>query len=441
MTKRSTPSARTSRRAFMRASSLLVAGGAVTGPLSVSRSAHAFGSDVIRIGLVGCGRRGTEAAGQALATGSSGAVELVALGDVFRDRLQGCFRNLNGRFKAQMEVPRERQFVGLDAYQQVLQSDVDVVLLATPPGFRPLHVEAAITAGKHVFMETPVAVDASGIRRVLAAGQLAQQQNLALAAGLQRRHDPVYRETIARLRDGAIGQPVFARTYWNGSRRRTWCRPANCPELEFQLRNWSLFPWLSGDQIVEQHVQNLDVVNWLTGSCPVEAVGQGGRMGGDSPLHGQMYDYQFVEFRYESDFRVFSQSRRATNCWNSAGEFVHGTAGSANVTNGRIYDRAGRVIWQMNARHDGWQLEQVQLFNALRAGQRPNESAAAAASTMTAILGRLATYSGGRSTWQQALSSSVPLADVDNLLSTHDRAPVRPDPQGGYPPADVGQTA
>jgi myo-inositol 2-dehydrogenase/D-chiro-inositol 1-dehydrogenase len=438
MTKRDEKqSTRTSRRAFMRASSLLFAGGAVTGPLGVARSAHAFGSDVIRIGLVGCGRRGTQAVAQALNTATTGPVELVAMGDAFRDRLQGCYRHLNGRYRSQVNVSRERQFVGLDAYQNVLESDIDLVILATPPAFRPLHVEAAVESGKHVFMEMPVAVDADGVRRVLAAGQRADRKDLAITTGLQKRHDPIYRETVERLRDGAIGQFVFARTYWNGSLRKVWRRPSNCQELEYQLRNWSLFPWLSGDQIVEQHVQNLDIGNWLAGSCPVEAVGQGGRIADGKIEMGQVLDFHFVEFTYENEFRVFSQSRRARNCWNSAGEFIHGTDGSANLSNGRIYDRSGRLSWQRNGRHDGWQFEQFDLFNALRGGKRPNESAVGAASTMTAIMGRLATYTHQKITWHEALFESRPLAVADHLHGTRDAAPVQPDQNGRYPAPHV----
>ena len=419
MTNRHPQQSRTSRRAFMRASSLLFAGGAVSGPLAVPRTAHAFGSDEIRIGLVGCGRRGTQAAAQALNTAANGQVRLVAMADTFRDRLQAAYRSLNGRYGPQVTVPRDRQFVGLDAYQSVLRADIDLVILATPPAFRPLHLEHAVAADKHVFLEMPPAVDADGVGRLLAAGEEAERKGLAVACGLQKRHDPIYQETIQRLRDGAIGQLAHARICWNGRRRKTWRRPANGSELEYQIRNWWLFPWLGGDQIVEQHVGNLDVGNWLAGSCPVTAVGQCGRVA-DAESPGEPgLDSCSVEFTYASDFRLFSQSRCADDGGGAAGEFVYGTMGTANLTNGRIYDRHGGVIWQRNGRHDGWQGEQRDLFHALRSGKRPNETALAAASTMTAIMGRLAVEAQQAVTWEDA-RFTAPLAAADHLHSMRD---------------------
>ena len=204
----------TSRRDFIKSSSLLVAGGAVAGSLGIAQSAHAYGSDEIKIGLIGCGGRGTGAATQALNT--KGATKLVALADAFPDRLQGCYRAVKGKHGDKVDVPAERQFTGFDAYKQVLQTDCDMVILATPPGFRPLHFEAAVNAGKQVFMEKPVAVDGSGVRRVLEAAKVAKAKNLAVAVGLQRHHEKRYVETIKRLKDGAIGDIIFTRAYWNG---------------------------------------------------------------------------------------------------------------------------------------------------------------------------------------------------------------------------------
>ena len=263
-----------SRRDFIITGSSLVAGGVTTGlvggQLNLARAAHPYGQDEIKIGLVGCGGRGTGAAVQALNT-TSGPVKIVAMGDVFADRLQSSYRTINSQHADKCDVPEERRFIGLDSYKQVLDSDADLVILATPPGFRPMHFEAAVEAGKHIFMEKPVAVDGPGVRRVLAANEIAKKKNLAVAVGLQRHHEVAYRETISRLKDGAIGDIVFARAYWNGG--GVWVRPRQPQqtELEYQMRNWYYFNWLCGDHIVEQHIHNLDVINWLKDGFPVKA--------------------------------------------------------------------------------------------------------------------------------------------------------------------------
>ncbi|MEX2027850.1 MAG: Gfo/Idh/MocA family oxidoreductase, partial [Pirellulaceae bacterium] len=239
----------TSRRNFLKTgSSLLVAGGVVAGNLQLARAAHPFGSDTFKIGMVGCGGRGTGAAMQAMNT-SGGEVKLVAMGDAFPDRLQTAYRTLNSRHAQLMDVPRDRQFVGFDSYKRVLEADIDLVILATPPGFRPLHFEAAIKAGKHVFAEKPVATDAVGVRRFLAANEEAKKRDLAVAVGLQRHHEPAYVETISEIKAGLIGDVTSARAYWNGS--GVWVKPRQegQTELEYQMRNWYYFNWLCGDHI------------------------------------------------------------------------------------------------------------------------------------------------------------------------------------------------
>ncbi|MCA9218302.1 MAG: Gfo/Idh/MocA family oxidoreductase, partial [Planctomycetales bacterium] len=240
--KETAPQGQSSRRKFIKNSSLLVAGGAVAGQLSLARTAHAFGSDEIRIGLIGCGGRGTGAATQAMNT--EGATKLIAMADAFDDRLQQSLRGIKGEHNDKVDVPPERRFVGFDAYKHVLESDADLIILATPPGFRPMHFEAAINAGKHVFMEKPVAVDAAGVRKVLKATAEAKKKNLAVQVGLQRRHERKYRETIARLQDGAIGDINLTRAYWNGG--GVWVRPRQKgqTEMEYQMRNWYYFNWL-----------------------------------------------------------------------------------------------------------------------------------------------------------------------------------------------------
>lgn len=435
----STPGNQPSRRDFIRTSSILVAGG-----LGIGRTAHARGTDVIRIGLIGCGSRGTAAAIQMLNT-TSGPVRLVALADVFPDRLQAAYRQLRSRHGDQLDLPPERRFTGLEAYRQLLETDVELVILATPPGFRPQQFEAAVAAGKHVFLEKPVAVDVPGVRRVLDASAEAERKNLAVAVGLQRRHEPAYRETIAQLHGGQVGDFVTLRVYWNGGGVGTCPRQPTQSELEYQLRNWYYFTWLSGDHIVEQHVQNLDVANWLIQDLPVEVNAQGGRevrkrRGNEGRDFGQIYDHFFCEFTYPNGVRVFSQSRHIRNCWNRVSEHVDGTSGSADISGGKIYDRSGTIVWCTQATRDGHQQEQHDLLADLRAGRVPNEGQYGAHSTLTAILGRLAAYSGQRIRWDEALASHVTLANTSALTSLADHAPTCPDQDGDYPIPVPGTT-
>lgn len=435
----------TSRRDFIKRSSWLMAGSAVVGGLSVARAAHAFGSDEIRIGLIGCGGRGTGAASEALNTAAdedlqpNGRVRLVAMGDVFADRLQQAYRTLKGDHRDLVEVPRDRQFSGLDAYQGVLQTDVDLVILATPPGFRPLHFEAAVQAGKHVFLEKPLATDASGVRRLLAANAEAEKKNLAVAVGLQRRHEQRYRETIRRLHEGAIGDILFTRVYWNGRGAAARPRKAGWTELEYQLRNWYYFTWLSGDHIVEQHIHNLDVSNWLLHGAPVECQGHGGRQARTGKGYGEIFDHHSVEYTYASGVKMFSQCRQVPGCWNAVAEFAHGTQGSADISGAKIYDRQGQLVWHFpGGGKQGYQQEHNELVAALRRGEVLREGEVGAQATMTAILGRLATYSGRVVKWDEAIGAAGTLADTDRLHALADAAPVQPDATGAYAVAMPG---
>jgi predicted dehydrogenase len=429
----------TSRRDFIKTgSSLLVAGGVAAGSLSLARSAHAFGDDAIKLGLVGCGGRGTGAAMQAMNT--SGEVKLVAMGDVFGDRLQTAIRSLKSRHGDKVDVSRDRQFIGYDAYKRVLESDIDLVILATPPGFRPLHFEEAIKAGKHVFAEKPVATDAVGVRRFLAANEEAKKRSLAVAVGLQRHHEPAYQETIAEIHGGIIGDITSARAYWNGS--GVWVKPRqdNQTELEYQMRNWYYFNWLCGDHIVEQHIHNIDVINWLMGGYPVMAQGMGGREVRKGLDYGQIFDHHFVEFTYENGTKLYSQCRHIGGCWPSVSEYCQGTKGRADISGGKIYDLKGNMIWQTRAARDGHQQEHHDLFAVLRKGERPNEGDYGALSTMTSIFGRMATYSGQNIKWEDALNSKHALADFDALASLESEAPVQPLGDGSYPIPVPGKT-
>ena len=364
---------------------------------------------------------------------TEGPTRLVAMADAFNDRLQASLRGLKGQHSDKVDVPPERQFVGFDAYKHVLESDADLIILATPPGFRPLHLEAAVNANKHVFMEKPVAVDAPGVRRVLAATAQAKKKNLALAVGLQRRHERRYMETIKRLQDGAIGDVILTRAYWNGG--GVWVRPRRegQTEMEYQMRNWYYFNWLCGDHIVEQHIHNLDVINWLMNGYPVSAQGQGGRQVRTGKDHGEIYDHHMIEFTYADGSKMLSQCRHIPNTWGSVSEHAHGTEGSVNIGAATIHDRNDNVVWSYGrGGTGGHQQEHHDLFADIRKGERPNEGEYGALSTMTSIFGRMATYSGKRLDWDKALNSDLIVSPVDQYTSYDDVPPVVPDENMDY---------
>jgi predicted dehydrogenase len=419
----------------------MVAGGAFVASAlpSIAGAAHAFGDDTIKIGLVGCGGRGTGAADQAMNT--SGPTKIVALGDVFPDRLQGAYRSLKGKHGDKVDVPKERQFVGFDAFKHVLSCDIDLVILATPPGFRPLHFDAAINAGKHVFMEKPVAVDAAGVRKVLAAAEEAKKKSLAVAVGLQRRHERSYMETIKRLQDGVIGDIVLARAYWNGQTPWMKVRQDKWSEMEYQMQNWYYFDWLCGDHIVEQHIHNLDVINWLKNDFPAKAQGQGGCQVRKGKEYGETFDHHFVEFQYKDGTYLYSQCRHIPKCWNAVSEHVHGTKGSADISGAKIYNEKGEMIYNYGAGgRDGHQQEHHDLFADLRKGVIAAEGEWGAKSTMTAIMGRMATYSGKMLTWEEVLNSQVVISPVEKYTSFQDTPPVLPDADGYYAVPKPGET-
>jgi predicted dehydrogenase len=421
-----------SRRGFLQGSAAAAAGGLLLANLKsvqadVSRTAHAAGDDEIKIALIGCGGRGTGAASQALHT--EGKVKLVAMGDAFEDRLDSSLKNLqkDGSLAERIDVPKDRQFVGFDAYKKVLEQDVDLVILATCPGFRPIHFKAAVDAGKHVFMEKPVATDAAGVRQVLASAKQAKEKGLGVGVGLQRRHQANYLETIKRLQDGALGDILFTRVYWNGS--TPWVKKRadldkqygrKLTDMEYQMRNWYYFTWLCGDHIVEQHIHNMDVVNWLKGGAPVKANGMGGcevRKGED---FGETFDHHCVEFEYADGTKMFSQCRHIVGCWNSVSEHATGTKGNANI-GGSEFKLFGGDSWRyagqrsQRDKKDGnpYQVEHDDLFASIRSGNPLNEGEYGAMSTMTAILGRMATYSGKEITMEKALNSQVNLVPAE----------------------------
>ncbi|MEN9557377.1 MAG: Inositol 2-dehydrogenase [Planctomycetota bacterium] len=438
-----------SRRGFLHGAATVAAGASLLSGLNPVRAAHVSSDETIRIGLIGCGGRGRGAADHAMNT--SGPTKLVAAADAFEDNLGSAMNMLSRQHGDKVDVPPERQFTGFDAYQKVLEQDIDLVILATPPGFRPLHFEAAVNAGKHVFMEKPVAVDAIGVRKVVEAARQAKEKNLAVAVGLQRRHEPLYIETMKRLHDGAIGRIVATRAYWNGD--GVWVRPRKegQTEMEYQMRNWYYFNWLCGDHIAEQHIHNLDVINWLMGGPPTKAQGQGGRQVRTGKEYGEIYDHHFVEFTWEKDGDrsiLLSQCRHIGNCWSSVSEYAHGANGWCNIGDGQIFDTKGNLVWEYPRTedgkrknlHDGHQQEHHDLFASIRRGEIPNEGEYGAMSTMMSVLGRMATYSGREIGWEEAINSNLSISPVEKFHSFDDAPPVMPNADLTYAIPTPGAT-
>ena len=426
------------RRDFIKRSAF--AGATVAGGLSLARSAHAAGDDLIKIALIGCGGRGRGAAVNALRNVSHPNVKLVAMADAFERSLEVSLKAIQQNCGEKVDVPPERRFVGLDAYQKAIDTDVDMVLLCTPPGFRPMQFEAAVEAGKIIFTEKPIAVDGPGYRRVVAANEKAKAKNLYVAIGHHLRHEVKHKEIIRRIHDGAIGDVKFMRAYFNSG--GVWTRPRQeeMTEMEYQVNNWYYFNWLSGDHIVEQHVHDLDVMNWIAQGHPIEASGMGGRQVRISKDHGEIFDHHCVEFTYADGTKMFSFARHIPNCWNSFSEHAHGTKGSASIQG---HGRAelfvdGKEPQKWDRGPDGHQLEHDDLFAAIDAGESYNELGWGADATLTAILGRMATYSGKIVTWDEAVASEVDTSPSGYTFN--DTPQPKPGPDGIYPCALPGVT-
>ncbi len=392
---------RPSRRQFLHTSAAAAGTLAAAGALPV----HAAGSDVLRVGLVGCGGRGTGAAQQALHADKN--VKLVAMGDAFGDRIERCLaqmkRDLNKEVEAKIDVPPDRRFTGFDAYKHVIANS-DVVLLATPPGFRPTHLKAAVEAGKHVFCEKPMAVDGPGVRSVLETAALARKKNICLMSGFCYRYDPPKRETVGRIHEGAIGDVVAMHCNYNTGSIWVRERQPGMSDMEWQVRNWYYFTWLSGDFIVEQHIHNLDKAAWvMKDTYPVAAVSLGGRQVRTDPKFGHIYDHFATVFEYENGTKLFSYCRQMEHVANDVSDHIIGTQGSAQLMRHTI---EGPHRWRYRGETPNmYQVEHNELFAAIRAGKTVNDGSFMAYSTLMGILGRMAAYTGKRVTWKQALES------------------------------------
>lgn len=410
---------------------------ATTSPLPAPSGAGlAAGNAELRVALIGCGGRGAGAANQALNT--VGNVRLVAMADAFADRLEGTHNWLAETHLEKVDVPAERRFVGFDAYQKAIDCGVDVVLLATPPGFRPIHFEYAIAQKKHVFMEKPVAVDGPGVRRVLAAAASAKQQSLKVGVGLQRHHQSPYMELMKRIHAGEIGELNFMRCYWNSGGVWVRGRQEGWNEMTYQMRNWYYFNWLCGDHITEQHIHNLDVCNWAINDFPAKAQGQGGRLLRTGIDHGEIFDHHMVEFTYPDGTKMISQCRHMPKTKSEVNEYAHGALGTVNFGAASINFKDGSSWRYREEYKDPFQVEHDTLFAAIRNGESYNEAEYGAKSTLTSILGRMATYSGQEVSWEQALNSEL---DLSPAAYDWDAAPpTTPDAEGRYPIPTPGLT-
>ena len=399
-----------SRRTFVKTSTLATAGLVLPRTLS-ALTPDAESAEVIRIGVIGCGGRGSGAARDAMRAGGEG-IQIVAMGDLFPDRLERARANLakvaseDPIAAKQFKVTPETLFSGFGAYEKVLAADIDLVILATPPGYRPVHLAAAIAAGKHVFMEKPVAVDPMGIRSVIASAAAAKAKNLAIVAGTQRRHDPAYLEVMRRIHGGAIGELTAGQVYWNQGGLWNAARQAEWSDAEWQIRNWLYFTWLSGDHIVEQHIHNIDVANWAMGAHPVRAVGVGGRQWRTGAEYGHIFDHFAIDFEYPNGAHVLSMCRQIEGTANHIGERFVGTRGTTDA-NTQI-SGPQPFTWE-GQRKNPYVEEHVDLLASIRDGTPLNEGQQVAESTLSAIMGREAAYTGQAIIWEELLNATQDL--------------------------------
>ncbi len=405
-----------------------VAGAAATAALAGLRvgNAQSPSSDVIRIGVIGCGGRGTGALQQTLSVPGSN-VKLTALADAFEDGIGRALQSVEG-MKDKVDCPEERRFKGLDGYQKVLDH-CDLVILATPPGFRPFHFDAAIKAGKHVFMEKPVCVDSFGARLCLEAAKMADEKKLKVVVGLQRRYERKYRETVARVREGLAGDIIGGQVYWNGGSIWYRGRQKDQNELQFQVNNWYHFNWLCGDHICEQHVHNIDVANWMLDKLPESAFGVGGRQNRVPGQPSEIYDHHAVNFTYPGGVKIASQCRQFPGGDGRVNEEFQGT--KATVKIGEITDYAGKLLWRFEGDNPNpYQVEHDELHDAIRSDKPLNNAYYGVTSSFSAVLARNATYTGKQWGFQQAMN--LKNQTMPENLSWESKSPVEPDKDGNY---------
>ena len=415
--------------------------GILASTLPLDAMSNVYDNKKLKLALVGCGGRGSGAAVQALTADDK--VELYAMADAFRDRIDSSLNGIKEHFDGSknIDVKEKNMFTGFDAYKKAIDL-CDVVILTTPPGFRPLHFEYAINNDKHVFMEKPLATDAPGIRRVLEVAKIAKDKKLNVVVGLQRHYQDKYITLYNKVVNGDIGKIVSGQVYWNDGGVWVKKRKPSQSELEYQMRNWYYFTWLCGDHILEQHIHNIDVANWFIGDYPISAQGMGGREVRNGIDHGQIFDHHFVEFTYASGAVISSQCRHQTGTASRVDEVFQGSNGSVVIGKGEMTDLSGNIKYKYpnkwNEDPNPYQVEHDKLFQSIRNNEVINDVEYGAKSTMTAIMGRMATYTGKKITWDQAINSKEML--VPNNLSWNSTPPTLPDKNGKYLVAIPGKT-
>lgn len=418
--------AETPRREFLKASALGVA--AVSG-LTVMRSVYAAGLDVIKIGMIGCGGRCSGAAAQCLKAGVD--VRLVAMCDIFADRIESSRQVLRNAAPQQVEVDDDHCFTGFDGYQKVIDS-VDVVLIACASKFHPMYAEAAIRAGKHVFVEKPHGIDPVGVRRMQEVAELAERKGLCLVSGLQSRFSLAWQETIQRIHDGAIGDIVSMQSMFLRGPYRVIEREPDLTETQYQFRNWYHFRWLSGDDVTQSLVHNLDRMSWvMQETLPRWCFGLAGRSSSFGEVYGDMFDHHTAVYEYENGARLYALCRTQVGCYGNSGDIILGTKGTCDLARSRI---EGETNWRYaGPGNNPYEAEQQALIDAVRSGQALNSGRYMANSTRIAVLGQLACYTGRPTTWNQVVGSEVQFGPAPEDASFQTEPPSLPDQSGNYP--------
>jgi len=445
-----------SRREFLKTSGVLTAAGVgLASGLGISRSAHAQGSDLIKVALIGCGGRGRGAVEDRLDVGDN--VKLVAVADAFEGNAKGAagaFTAMteNEKYKGKVDIG-DKVFSGFNAYKKAIdESGCDQVLIATPPGFRPMHYAYAVEKGKHVFMEKPLTTDAQGFRSLMASNKKAEEKGLTVVVGLQRRHGYDYREWVKRIHDGAIGDLSYTRVYWNNS-SDIWFRErsANDTEMQYQMKNWYHFVWLCGDNICEQHIHNLDVGNWIHSkgdklAHPVKAYGMGGlasRYLIPNKKESEIFDHHAVEFVYADGTRMFSQCRMNDpgNVWGSVSEHAHGSKGVGSAC--WLNSNDGKSIWRYEGvrgrEENHFKIEHVHQSEAIRKGEKLHDGWYGSISSMIAVMGRMATYSGREISWDEVVEKGTTVFPHGKELTWNTETPTKPNAEGRYDIAVPGR--
>jgi myo-inositol 2-dehydrogenase/D-chiro-inositol 1-dehydrogenase len=426
--------AATTRREFLRTSATAVAVASVAG-LDISRSAYAAGSDILRVGMIGCGGRNTGAGAQALRA-DKGA-RLVAMCDIFMERVRSAREHIRNACPGQVEVPDDHCFAGFDGYKRVIELS-DVVCIANAAKFHPLHAYAAISAGKHVFVEKPHGIDPLGVKLMQKACDLAREKKLSIVSGLQSRYHPGYIETVKRIHDGAIGDIVAIEENFLRAPYGVTERKPGLTELEWQCSTQYHFRWLSGDDVPQSLVHNMDRASWVLGNAvPVKCHGLAGRSSMTDQIYGDVFDHHSVIYEFPNGVRVYAFCRTTTGCYDEVSSLIFGTKGRANLISCVI---TGETKWRWQGEGDPYQIEHNHLFAGIRSGNPVNNGDYMAQSTMITVMGQISCYTGKEVTWEQINASDFYYPPKPEECHDKMEPPTRPGPDGTYPVPIPGRT-